>query len=245
MPARLLFVAGMAVASLLGQAAFEVTSVKPYNGPLFRSGPPAVSGTLVRAEGYTLFGLILDAYGIRDFQIATAPRFAFRADDLYDARYSIEARAPGETAPSPEQVRVMLQNLLAERFHLRLHRQSRVSAVYVMTVRTHSPALHSDTSGKPCRDDTHAGIGGNSTEEEFIGCPILRLAERLTNRISGGPVIDRTRLEGNYDFRITVPADAEDATPHLIAESLGLRLTAQRLPIEILVIDGFSNPDSN
>lgn len=69
--------------------AFEVASVKPHQGTVQRTGPLAVSGTLIRLQGYTIFGLVMDAYNLRDFQLTFSP--AARRVDAFDTMYDISA----------------------------------------------------------------------------------------------------------------------------------------------------------
>src|SRR6185312_7525087 len=110
-------------APALWPQSFEVASVRRHRGAdVFRTGPLTVSGPLVRLEGYTIFGLILDAYDLRDFQVSAAPEVRAHPEEIFDAMYDVVARAPGDGAPSFDEVRAMLRNLLGDRFGLTVHR---------------------------------------------------------------------------------------------------------------------------
>jgi len=78
--------------------------------------------------------------------------------------------------------------------------------------------------------------------------PLTRLARMLSNQV-GRPVLDRTELKGNYDFKMTFAPDLADPEgPSVftaLEEQLGLKLDAQKGPVEILVIDGAEHASAN
>jgi len=156
-----------------------------------------------------------------------------------DERYDIIARAPG---PAPnDQMRLMLQALLTERFRIKLHREKRELPVYVLLRGKNEPKL------KPGQPGGTATQTGTMTEVTFKNQPISRLAGMLTARMDR-PVIDMTGIEGVYDYTIETgglgfngqpPADPT-AGPSIftaVQDNLGLRLESQKAPIEVLVID--------
>jgi uncharacterized protein (TIGR03435 family) len=125
-----------ACCAVYGQTApeFEVASVKqldqsvPPGRPdlsfVGTSGKPAgIAGNRVTLTG-TLHTIIATAYGIKTYQIAGAPPWA------NTLRYTITAKTPGDTVPTQEQVRPMLQSLLADRFQLKLHSDTKELPVY-------------------------------------------------------------------------------------------------------------------
>jgi uncharacterized protein (TIGR03435 family) len=235
--------AAIAALPLMSQS-FEVASVRQHQGaPAFRSGPLTVSGPLVRLTGYTVYGLILDAYHIRDFQITVAQGAVSRQEDLYDTTYDVVARAPGDGAPRIDDVSAMLRSLLAERFGLQLSRSTKEMPVYVLTVARGGPHLKATSQPGPCVLKSEVAADGRNNVETFTGCPIERLADRLRN--GDRPVIDATGLTGTYDFRlIAVPdfktrggSDPADVSPITAVGELGLKLTAQKSNVEILRID--------
>ncbi len=222
--------------------AFEVASVRESRGGVFRSGPLTVSGPFIRLEGYTIFGLVMDAYHVRDFQVKISPGIA--KDDVLDRTYDIVARAPGAAAPPIEDVRIMLQNLLAARFHLVVRREPADMPVYALTVARGGAKL-APSAAAPCRLRTALASDGRNNEDVFSGCPIERLAERLGNLMGDRPVVDHTGLDGRYDFRLvaipefrtrtrSTPADIDPVTA---VSELGLRLVPQKAPVELVVID--------
>ena len=110
---RLALVALVSALPLFPQT-FEVASVRQHHGAdVFRAGPLEVSGTLVRLDGYTVYGLIMDAWNLSD--IVVAPHAAASPEDIYNTMYDVVGRAPGDSIPSTDAVRAMLRSLLADR----------------------------------------------------------------------------------------------------------------------------------
>jgi uncharacterized protein (TIGR03435 family) len=178
---------------------FEVASVRKHQGYVMRTEPFAVSG-LIRLEGYTVFALVMDAYHLRDFQL----KFAAAApdDDFFDTQYDIVARAPGERAPSLDDARVMLQSLLADRFKMSVHRETKEVPVYALQLGKKGPKLKANSADGPCSVKTNAASDGRNREDIFTNCPIERLADRLGNLMDSRPVLDQTGLKGQFDFRL-------------------------------------------
>src|SRR6185312_1001667 len=110
--------------------AFDAASIHVLEPPFQRLKTLTVSGTRVLFDGYGITWLVSEAYGLKDYQISTAqvPRAQL---GIY---YRIEARAPGADTPDKEQIRNMLRTLLAERFHLTLHRETKTTPVYALVI---------------------------------------------------------------------------------------------------------------
>lgn len=232
--------------------AFEVASVRPHQGSDFRSGPLyTVSSPLIRMEGYTVFGLIMDAWHVRDFQLSIAP--AIPKEDIYNTMYDIVARAPGERAPSVDEVRSMLQRLLADRFKLGVHRETKEMPVYALEVGKNGPKLKESSADGQC--SLHVGLAadGRNDEEIFSNCPIERLADRLGGKLDSRPVLDRTGLKGQYDMRlVAIPeyrsrsqADPADIDAITAVGELGLKLAPQKASVDIIVVDHMEKPTAN
>src|ERR1700733_1582163 len=107
-----------------GQApAFEVASIRPHppavDAPIFKNpdvNPIRISGNRVDLQTIDLKGLVMAAYNVKEYQVSGGPAWASRLDSTYD----VAAKTEGDSAPSTDQVRLMLRSLLAERFHLKL-----------------------------------------------------------------------------------------------------------------------------
>lgn len=120
---------------------FELVSVRPIKPPEGKSSNPCnlnstpsnlsklTSGNGFTLRDETLGGLIIDAYNVRDDQYTGLPGWA----DCRD-QYEIKAKAAGEGTPTPDQVRLMLQAMLADRFQLKLHHETRNLSVYELTI---------------------------------------------------------------------------------------------------------------
>jgi len=227
---------------LLSQTAvsFDAASVKPTppDRPAFpyRFGPESVD---VRGS---VLQLVETAYNVRHYQVTGGPSWV--GTDWYDVR----ARADGEA--DGEKLRAMLQRLLADRFELRVHHESRQMSGYVLSVDKGGPKL-------PTRKDVPPASKGVIQVGDGIwsrGAPMSQLAYGLTLEL-GQPVIDETGIEGNYDFRLRFD-DSEDVagkpstqpkfgSPFTAVHEIGLRLDARKVPIDTIVIDSVLRPSEN
>ncbi len=217
---------------------FDVASVKP-GGPVRPDGLLDID--LGRAEhgvvtltNTTLSECMRYAYGLtNEAQIAGPDWIRDRG-----VRFTIVAKAPPETPV--EQLRLMMQKLLAERFHLELHREPRKIAHYELTVAKGGPHLAEWKPDTPS-GRVYYGAGrlayNHITMESFVV---------LLSRQIKQPVFDRTGLAGFYDIDLEwTPDDAPpgpNATlkPDLftaIQRQLGLKLEASKEPLEVLVVD--------
>jgi uncharacterized protein (TIGR03435 family) len=170
-------------------------------------------------------------------------------------RFDLEAKA--ENAVSESQMKLMMQALLAERFHLQFHRDKKEFSGYALTVAKNGPKL---PAAKALRDRGNIQLAGGSLRgygasmEVFAGALTL-LVER--------PVFDKTGLDGKYDFKLEYDPSsvriensssgaAAAASPgasgsvfSALQEQLGLRLDSFKGPLEILVIDRVEKPTEN
>jgi uncharacterized protein (TIGR03435 family) len=202
-----------AVASLV----YDVASIKPNksdNG-LFRI---MFEQNGFSATNVTLRMLIRTAYGIEDSQIFGAPNW------LNSEKYDIEARTDSAVADGLRKTgedqrnverRRMLQALLADRFKLTLHRETKQLGAYVLVIAKNGPKLKEakpgDTYPNGFREDGRplgAGVfklgkyaGGRG---ELVGqaLPMATLVQLLSEKILNRTVLDNTRLTGSYDFTL-------------------------------------------
>ena len=202
---------------------FEVASVKRSAAKGGGGGiTPEPNG--LTATNVTLLFFIRIAYGVRDDQVS-GPNW------LNDERYDIVART---AAPATQdQLRLMLQTLLTERFKLMLHREERTQSGYALILGKDGPKLTESKSDGP----------GVTSEEgghlAFRAASMSALARRLSQQLHE-PVSDLTGLKGVYDF--TLDWRQDDGVPAVpltsaLQEQLGLKLESRKIPIEILVID--------
>ncbi len=179
---------------------FEVASVKP-SAPdvpgLFLQ--PQLGGNL-RITGATLKNLIAYAYNAREFAISGGPGWA-NSD-----RFDIDARAarssPSENSSSnPQQMRERLKSLLAERFQLAIHTESKEQNVYALVVGKNGPKLHAAKA----ESEPKIRRRGGSIICEGVGMQMLVI--NLANSLDR-PVLDKTGLTGRYDFKLEWSLDA-------------------------------------
>jgi uncharacterized protein (TIGR03435 family) len=222
---------------------FEVASVKlriPTGGifirKLLHDVPFRISGSHVSASRRTVTELICDAYDVNEFEISGAPSWASQNGDRYD----IEANAIGETAPAMAQVRLMFQSLLADRFQLKLHRDSKQLPGYHLVIGKRGSKL------KPVPPDAPPSKRQGSIDQ------LVSELSRVLNR----PVIDKTGLSGVFEYtmdwlrldqvRRVDPDGLETAElSSLVEESLGLKLESAKDQVTILAIDHVEKPSEN
>jgi uncharacterized protein (TIGR03435 family) len=230
---------------------FEVASIKPGDPASRQVSTHIQPDGRLTATNATLQMLIRAAYDLRDHQIREGPNW------LDSAAFNIEAKAAG---PVPgAQMRLMLQSLLAERFKLAVHLETREEPVYELVV---------DKGGYRLReaaDTAHGsrqgiGIDGAGSFGGFAAS-VSQLASWLSQRLDRS-VIDKTGLTGKYDFTLHWtpdpgdlggPAGGPDAPPDTsgpsiftaLKEDLGLKLQSSKGPVEVLVIDHAEKPDAN
>ena len=225
--------------------AFEVASVKP-SPPLSRAtdfetrthgGPGTEDPTRIDFHNYSLLGLVLRAYHLPFWQLS-APDWTMME------HYDVEAKIP--PGATEEQFRLMLQRLLAERFKLRVHRETKELPLYSLTVGRNGPKLHphveappagadkplpdvlgrikSDADGYPIlpKGKTIMVMSNNRARYQWVNTDLAPLVELLADKL-GGPVRNDTGLQGKYDiglFWSMRPLSAQpdaDTGPNLFA----------------------------
>ena len=220
---------------------FEVASVKvsqstggPLNG---RGGRINASRGQIVMEDVTLWKCLAFAYEIsedRDYAI-TGPNW------LKTDRYNIVAKVPPHSGWG--EVKEMMQNLLASRFKLALHREAKEVQVYALVEAKGGSKLHEVPFG---RGGFNIGNGAIKAQSVALGM----LSDRLSQLVDR-PVQDQTGLKGVYDITLQwtpdepapSPGAAPTATsvgPSLFAalqEQLGLRLDPRRGTVDVLVVD--------
>jgi uncharacterized protein (TIGR03435 family) len=204
-------------------------------------GPGTGSPERITFTYVSLKHLIEAAYDVRSYQIE-APAW------LESARFDVVANVP--PGATRDQANLMLQNLLADRFQLKLHRSTRELPVYALVVAKNDPKL------KESVDDPNAPRGrgtigsGARKRFEFDGQTMARFADVLASEVDR-PVIDMTGLEGTYDIRLEFAPQSKSAfgspnpqdTPELftaLTEQLGLKLESRKGPVVLLVVDSAS-----
>lgn len=230
---RTLFLTGLA-AFCFGQSAdpklsFEVASVKPGGAGralfLMRGGPGTADPGQIDFSGVPMRFILVRAYKIERYQLS-GPAW------LDTERYDINAKIPMGT--TEEQFRIMLQNLLIERFNMVVHHETRDLPGYEMSVAKNGPKFKqpADPASPPPAPEPGAaprirtqknrdgrmepapgsvgmivtGIPGGGTRFSARTQPLSALTLTLESPL-GEPVVDKTGLTGKYDFNLTFTSD--------------------------------------
>jgi uncharacterized protein (TIGR03435 family) len=227
------------VAALMGEPqapptpAFEVASVKvsrvwQAGGEGSKREKISVSPGSLTMRNVNLSSCLQWAYMVRFYQIE-GPGW------LNSDRYDILAKT-SEPAPAV-QLRLMLRALLAQRFKLTLHRESKPLPVYELAVAKGGPRLPASKGD----GDSAMWVSGGSFV--FQNMSMADFAERLSGlRGTERPVVDRTGIEGTFDFTLATAAAAilQDDGPSiftLIQEQLGLKVEPRKALLEIIAVD--------
>ncbi len=227
--------------------AFEVASVKPAAIPV---GPEGGNRSRIEHTPTTLTMLNVGlsdcvqwAYGVAFFQVSAA--------HLSTDSYDILAKA-GASVPVG-QLRMMLQDLLAKRFKLALHRETKMFPVYELVVAKGGPHLPAANAGAS-RSPVHAAESLPHIQNDsflFADVSMAEFAQMLTQlRGIDLPVVDRTGITGTFDILLkSAPSAAREADSGalfaIIQEQLGLKLAPAKAPLEVVVIDHAEKPTEN
>jgi uncharacterized protein (TIGR03435 family) len=233
---------------------FDVVSVKPsapdeHNSFMFRPLPGGI-----RAAGVPLKMLIMQSYDVKAFQVSGGP------DWIKTERWDVLAKVDGAEGQIPlAQMRPLLQAMMAGRFSLKVHRETKEMPVYALSVEKNGSKLVANVGAawqfRPGNGSLVVKKGGSAA-----------LAAWLSQNL-GRVVIDKTGLTGEYDYALEWSPDPGEGGPESIGlppeapaphaetngpsiftalqEQLGLRLVSQKGPVEIIVIDRVERPTAN
>jgi uncharacterized protein (TIGR03435 family) len=233
---------------------FEVATLKP-SPPLqpgnrgFSGIRPAPGGERYLANQCTVKSMLTVAYHVKVDQIVGGP--GWLETELFDMN------AKAEKPSSIDELHVMLVNLLGERFKLKLHHETKELPVYALSVDQGGPKLPPPNAGGE-------GAGQTWIDQQSTTFPQMKWHATSTtmdyfvfrlSQIMDRPVIDLTKLPGNYDFDLSFTRDLPPGMPEnalvngapidtsgptiyeAVRKQLGLRLDRQKGPVDIIVID--------
>lgn len=230
---------------------FEVSSVKRSTSTSNNYGVRFSPGGLTADA--PLRYVIQFAYHIRDFQLSGGPAW------LESERYDISAKTDSKS--TPDQILLMLQSLLEDRFGLKVHRGSEQRTALLMTPAKGGLKLSESAADCAALADQPPAKGKSqfqcgawmASDDQFNGTKIsmTTLGEWLSNQL-GRPVVDNTGLTGLFDVHLhwstDDQADVPNSAPAILAamqEQLGIRIESGRGAVEILTIDHVARPDAN
>lgn len=240
---------------------FDVASVKrspppppnPFGFPprfVMETGP----GGTFKASQVRLRDLLRRAYDLPDFLILGVP------ESLVSDRFEVVAKAGSGVAADATQISAMLRALLAERFRLRAHIESRDLPVFALvTTRRNAlgPALEPsmvDCAAVDC--SVSYQMRGGAMTISFRGQSMPQFARVLLEE-ARRPVLDRTGLAGIFDGAVSFAPDPLPGLPAppgcdgcvtiftALQEQLGLKLEPARGPVDVLVVDSADQPTEN
>jgi uncharacterized protein (TIGR03435 family) len=224
---------------------FEAADVKMIKSGEVRMAVDFLPGGRLSMHNVPMKVLILMAYHVRPETITGGPGW-LEAD-----RFDIVAKASQTT--SQDDLRRMLQTLLAERFKLVVHTDRKLMPAYALVTGENGPKLQASEAGLLTEQRCESGAG--SEGQKHVTCRHITMAaladtlQEIASRDIDVPVVDQTGLAGSFDLKLDwVPAvrlvagqlPVESAGPTLFEAmevQLGLRLESKKLPLPVVVID--------
>jgi uncharacterized protein (TIGR03435 family) len=202
---------------------FEAASVKP--NPAVEMSVLIPANAKLLARHVSLMRLIGFAYDLSSARI-NGPSW------LESETFDIQAK--GKVGAKDADIRVMTQTLLAERFGLQCHRETKTARVYFLVpgggeLRI-TPADKPQPPHPKFPPGTHSTMGGDVTMEELAA---------VLGKLAGAPVIDRTGVAGKFHYYLWCCGnpDSDPDVFQAVKEQLGLKLQAGNSDVEFLVID--------
>ena len=221
------------------QPSFEVAAIKPSatatNGSSWRVQPGRL--TMVNES---IKQIIQAAYSVQDHEYS-GPAW------LENERYNIDAKA--ESKGDGKQLLLMLQTLLAERFKLVVHHESKLMPGYALVVAKGGLKIQA-AEGKG------SNFNENKNKLTATRMDMTRVTKFLANLLSQ-PVVDETGVKDSFTFVLQYvnprsqrpeKGDGDEFLPTIftaLTEQLGLKLETRKVPVDILVVDRVERPSEN
>ena len=230
----------LTVASSAAQTSQDSAALPSFEVATIRATPPGRQGNSVwsppgvgrfSADSVSLEFLVEMAFGMDHNQITGGPKWL---DSVF---YDVVAKPESGISLTRDELRPRLQSLLEQRFHLATHFETQLVRGYVLLVAEGGPKLKPSAKDKPPGFRVYVGPG----RIEGLNWSMPYLAAML-QRPAGLPVADKTGVAGSFDIKLEFAPDIEQPSslPSLftaLRETLGLELKAQKVPVQILVID--------
>jgi uncharacterized protein (TIGR03435 family) len=232
----------------------EVATVKPSK-PDEQRRLITFRGRELVIVAFTLNDIIKFGYGVQEKQILNGP------DWMGTERFDVNAQPDQPGVPNRDQLKSMLQKLLADRFQLKFHNDKKEMSAFVLTVGKDGPKMTKSSDDPKGLPGLFFGPIGtlhvrNATMADFT--------ELMQSAVLDRPVVDQTALSGKWDFilkwtpdesqfaglgvKVPPPTDSADAPPPLftaIQEQLDLKLEAEKTQVPVLVLDHVDHPSPN
>jgi uncharacterized protein (TIGR03435 family) len=255
-----LVVAIVPLAARQAAPAFEAASVKVNTSGDAASRFGFAGPGRLTVTNNSLRNIVRNVWNVQNFQIVGGPAW------LDSMRFDIAAVAPAD-APAPD-VNAMMKTLLADRFKLVAHTETRDMPAYALIVREPGrlgPELKPvavdcgiaerelRAAGRPLPADRPlCGLRTRPGDMQGASVSMPQFARNLSG-VAGRSVVDATSLAGVFDLRLTWAPDQTEVgvsadAPSLVTavqEQLGLKLESRRMPIEVVVIDRAELPSAD
>jgi uncharacterized protein (TIGR03435 family) len=260
---------------------YDVVSVKPADPDVTQTSTRMGQGITYSADGFDaksmrLWGLIINAYSVQQLRVMGAPAW------WNTERFNLMAKVDGPTAEAlqklpPDQLKLvrqrMLQKILVDRFALTFHHETKEMTVYFLTIAKGGSKLQEHSPGHAGPNDI-VDFEGNRADNRFVirGDELIGQSVSINNFIAqlslnmDCPIVDKTGLTGNYDFRfkyfvdysayaspsggasaqmVTVQVDENGPIIAAIQKNLGLKLEQGKGSVDVVVIDHSDRPSGN
>jgi uncharacterized protein (TIGR03435 family) len=236
---------------------FDVATIKPNNSGGARLQGLNLNGRNFTTRNSSLGDLIAFAYSVQPKQIVNGP------DWMDKDRYDIAAVPDQEGDPNLQQLRTMVRKLVADRFKLTFHHDKRDLSAFVLTVGKNGQKLTPTQVSGPLPGLAFRP-GPTGLTLIVVNGKISDFTSFLQMLVLDRPVVDQTGVQGSFDFSFTftpddslfnghppqTPAqiDTANAAPgffEAIQQQIGLKLDAQKTPVDVIAIDHVEKPSAN
>ncbi|HEX4277301.1 MAG TPA: TIGR03435 family protein [Bryobacteraceae bacterium] len=237
---------------------FTVATIKPSN-PTAQGKGYGFRGREVITVNTPVNWLITLAYSLHAHQIVGG------AGWLDSEKYDVTGLPDTPGQPSRDQLKLMIQKLLADRFQLKFHMEKKELKAYTITVlKTGAKIAVSTADPNSLPGVGFGGAPGGAMTLNVRNAILDSVANALQGNLLDQPVINRTGLTGKYDFTLRFTPDAAqlaalgplppagapdpDAPPDIFAafqQQLGLKLESTRTTVDVMVIDKIEKPSEN
>jgi uncharacterized protein (TIGR03435 family) len=186
------------------------------------------------ARATTVVFLMEWAYGIQPWQHSDGPGW------LSSDRFDVIAKADHDAAES--EMKQMVRTLLAERFGLKLHQESKEMPAYVISVGKNAPKLFPPKDGAP--HEMRFSMMPPTVHIDAIRYTLAQLADVFARRMDR-VIVNRTGMEGEYDFQLELTPDENHPSPvdqslllEALRQQIGLEVRAEKTAVDYYVIEG-------
>jgi uncharacterized protein (TIGR03435 family) len=216
-----------------------------YNNQRQRADAPPLGYCVITDA--RLSHLIGIAYGVEMANLKTGPDWIQRGD----LRFNVQAKAENPDKATEQQLVIMLQNMLIDRFQLKSHYETRDAPGFTLNIAQKGSKLKASQADEPSVSFT--GPNHIPMAKPVPGQPIsmtvrkysMPMLANILTFVSTGPVLDKTGITGEYDFTLAWDEENGPALSTALREQLGLSLEATKVPVSTFVVDSAQKPSEN